>query len=480
MKKKQIFNAAALLIGLSAYQPIEDNQIKKPNILFIAVDDLRPELGCYGKSWIKSPNIDALASEGVVFQRAYCNIPVCGASRASILSGVYPTRTRFTNYSTRVDEDMAGIVTLPQNFKESGYQTFSFGKVFHHPDDAAIRSWSETPWRPDYPTDIYTQEGWRDYQSNENIWTYNDKSKGGAAGPAWEKAEVQDDNYYDGKTANKVVDKLRTLANSEKPFFVAVGFLKPHLPFNAPAKYWNLYPHNEIELAPNPFFPENAPKQAKFNFEELRSYTNMPKGDTLVNNEQARWLKHGYFACVSYTDAMIGKVLQALKETGLDKNTIVILWGDHGWSLGEHTHWCKHTCFHNSLQTPLIIKASGFKPARTETLASYIDVYPTLCELAGISKPSHLQGESIVNTMKQPLLSGGEEYCRYPNGESIVTERYVYTQYYNPKTGDYVSRMLYDHKNDPLENVNVADDSRYSEVVKELSKKLRAHVARVN
>lgn len=192
MKKKQIFNAGALLIGLSAYQPIEDNQIKKPNILFIAVDDLRPELGCYGKSWIKSPNIDALASEGVVFQRAYCNIPVCGASRASILSGVYPTRTRFTNYSTRVDEDMPGIVTLPQNFKESGYQTFSFGKVFHHPDDAAIRSWSETPWRPDYPTDIYTQEGWRDYQSNENIWTYNDKSKGGAAGPAWEKAEVQD------------------------------------------------------------------------------------------------------------------------------------------------------------------------------------------------------------------------------------------------------------------------------------------------
>ena len=479
MKKSQIIIAIALLAGLSACQPKGDNQIKKPNILFIAVDDLRPELGCYGKSWIKSPNIDALANEGVLFQHSYCNIPVCGATRASILSGIYPTRTRFTTYFAKVDEDVPGVVTLPQQFKENGYETISFGKVFHHLSDG-LQSWSETPWRPDYPTDIYTQEEWRDYRTHENLWTYNDKNKGGLAGPAWEKADVPDDTYYDGKTANKAVEELRSLANSDKPFFLAIGFLKPHLPFNAPAKYWDLYSHDEIELAPNPFFPENAPDEARYNFDELRAYTNMPKGDTLVNDEQARRLKHGYFACVSYTDAMIGKVLQTLKETGLDKNTIVVLWGDHGWSLGEHTHWCKHTCFHNSLQTPLIIKAPEIKPAKTEALASYIDVYPTLCELAGIPKPAHLQGESIVNILKNPSLKGGEEYCRYPHGESVVTERYVYTEYYNPKTEEYISRMLYDHQNDPLENVNVSEKPEYKDVVLHLSEKLRAHVQRVN
>lgn len=452
---------------------------QKPNVLFIVVDDLRPELGCYGVEQIHSPNIDKLASEGVMFKNSFCNISVCGASRSSILTGEYPTRTRFTTYFTRIEEDAPGVTTLPGQFAKNGYYTTSLGKVIHHLDDA-LQSWTETPWRPDYPNSIHVQEYWRDYRSPDNIWTKDTLQPAGMVGPAWEHAEVPDSAYYDGKIANKAISKLNELANSEQPFFLAVGFLKPHLPFNAPAKYWDMYSREEIDKAPNPFFPQNAPKESFYNYGELRNYANIPNDKKPLDEKTSRALKHGYYACVSYTDALIGRVLTTLEQTGLDKNTIVVLWGDHGYSLGEHTHWCKHTCFYNALHTPLIIKAPGYKAAKTEALISYVDIFPTLCELAGLPLPETLQGESAVAILKNPEKKGGYEFCRYPNGESVVTNRYIYTEYYNPKTGGYLSNMLYDHKNDPQENVNVADEPEYQKTVAELREKLREHINKIN
>ncbi|MDX1284820.1 MAG: sulfatase [Draconibacterium sp.] len=483
MKKRDLLILLFLILfscGENKTSQKPDRQsLSKPNVLFIAVDDLRPELGCYGVEQIHSPNIDKLASEGVMFQRAYCNIPVCGASRASILTGQYPTRTRFTTYYTRVEEDAPGIATLPEHFKNNGYFTTSYGKVFHHLDDG-LSAWTESPWRPDYPNDIHVQEYWRDYRSPENIWTKDTLQPAGIAGPAWEKADVPDNAYYDGKVTDKTISTLKKLAQTKEPFFLGVGFVKPHLPFNAPSKYWDLYSEEEIEKAPNPFMPENAPKEANYNYGELRAYSNIPQGNEPLGEELARPLKHGYYACVSYIDALIGNILNTLEETGLAENTIVVLWGDHGFSLGEHTHWCKHTCFHIPLHTPLIVKAPGFSGSKTEALVSYIDVYPTLCELAGLELPEHLHGESMITLMNNPETKGGEEFCRYPNKETIVNEKYTYTEFYNRKTNEYLSNMLYDLEKDPQENINVASAPEYSNVVAELRTKLRKHISEIN
>ena len=346
----------AIILGLSSCMQKEN---QPPNILFISIDDLRPELNCFGASNIFSPNIDQLASEGMVFQSAYCNVPVCGASRASLLSGLYPTNKRFTNYGSRVEKDAPGVTTLPEHFKNNGYFTTSIGKVFHHLDDG-LQSWSEVPYRPDYPNDIHQQELWRDYQSPENAHTKVEKLPLGAAGPAWEAADVHDTVYYDGKTTQLALNKLESLAKSKQPFFLGVGFIRPHLPFNCPKKYWDLYNENQIDLADNPFMPENAPKDAWHSYRELRGYTNIPKGKEAIADSSALKLRHGYYACVSYIDAQIGQIMQKLGELKLDKNTIIVLWGDHGWSLGEHSLWCKHSCFNNALQTTLLIKAPGY------------------------------------------------------------------------------------------------------------------------
>ena len=451
---------------------------KQPNVLFIIVDDLRPELNCYGMEYIQSPNIDKLAESGCMFTRSYCNMPVCGASRASLLTGMYPNRVRFTSYKTYADEDAPGVVTLPRQFKQNGYSTYSYGKVFHHLDDA-VESWSETPWRADYPNNIHIQEYWRDYRNEENLHTKDEDMPGGAAGPAWERGKVGDDAYYDGKTAEKAIDKLKSLSKADKPFFMAVGFVKPHLPFNSPSDYWEKYPQEDIQLATNNYMPENAPKEANFNSHELRGYTNIPNDKEPLVDSIAYPLKQGYYACVTYVDKLIGEVLSQVEESGLGKNTIIVLLGDHGWSLGEHTHWGKHTCFHNSLHTPLIIKVPGMKPLTQNQVVSYIDIFPTLCELSGISKPNHLQGKSLVKTMKGSSDKSAIAFCRYPNGETIVTDRYTYTEYYD-KTGKYLSNMMYDLRLDPMENKNISGLPESAEVEKNLQKKLQKHIKKLN
>ena len=434
---------------------------KKPNVLFIAVDDLRPQLNCYGHKQMLSPNIDRLAAAGVTFLRSYCQVPVCGASRASLLTGVRPTRDRFINYNVWAEKDLPGALSLPKHFRNNGYHTISNGKVFHHSNDC-MDSWSETPWRPKGP--------WQNYLLEENTKLARKGSNG--KGPAFESADVADNAYFDGMIADKAVSDLKRLADMDKPFFLALGFLKPHLPFNAPKRYWDLYKRQEIDLADNPFRPKGAPDAALHNWGELRSYAGIPRKGPLPD-DLARTLIHGYYACVSYTDAQIGRVLAELDRLGLRKSTIVILWGDHGWNLGEHGLWCKHCNFETSLHSPLIVTAPDIKPGtKTNALAEYLDIYPSLCELCNLSLPNHLQGKSFDPLMKNPnRLWKNAVFSRYYNGDSVKTDRYRYTEW-RGKDGKTYARMLYDHKSDPYENVNISELPQNKEIVEELSRML--------
>jgi arylsulfatase A-like enzyme len=303
------------------------------------MDDLRPELSSFGKAHIQSPNIDTLAAKSVMFTNAYCNVPVCGASRASMLSGMLPTKNRFLDYNTFAEKEIPDAVSLPQLFKENGYTTISNGKIYHHLDDRET-DWDEV-WRPYAfdendtglaPTD-YWQSLWKDYHNPENTATYKETDRG----PAYESAEVADSTYIDGLMAEKIIRDIKKFKKNGTPFFLTAGFISPHLPFNAPTKYWDLYDRNDIEQPENyNYIPRGAPKMSISNWPEMRSYTNIPKRGQ-VSDSIAIDLIHGYYATVSYSDALIGKILAALKDQGLDKNTIVVLVSDHGYNLQEHT-----------------------------------------------------------------------------------------------------------------------------------------------
>lgn len=442
-----------------------------PNVLFIAVDDLRPELKCYGRNHIHSPNIDALAAGGIVFERAYCMVPTCGASRSSLMTGLRPARNRFVNYLTRADRDAPGVMTLNTCFKQQGYHTVSNGKVFHHATDN-VEGWSEKPWRP--------QAG--AYRLSENVKLQSRTGPNGKQrrGPAYEAAVADGDEYADGMIANRAIEDLARLSSKDQPFFLAVGFMKPHLPFVAPQKYWDLYDRNAIDLPDNYRVPDQAPANAVHNSGELRAYHGIPpKGP--VSEETARAMIHGYYACVSFVDAQIGRVLDELDRLKLSENTIVVLWGDHGWNLGDHTMWCKHSCFESSLHAPLIVRAPGYEGGlQSRCLIEFIDIYPTLCELAAIDAPPHLQGRSFVSLLNDPKAPWKDAaISRFQSGDSIRTEQYRFTQYSNPN-GRPTDRMLYDHESDPLENRNIAEDAGLSELVESISDALQENMGRDN
>lgn len=432
----------------------------KTNVLFIAVDDLRPELGCYGVDHIQSPNIDKLAGQGTVFLRAYCQVAVCGASRASLLTGLRPTPDRFLTYQTYAQEDAPEAMTLPEEFRRNGYHCISNGKVFHHRQDTSERSWSEPPWRP----------------SIGGATTLHPESKtmrGGTKhrGPVFESPDVPDHAYPDGQIANKTIDDLQRLSKEGKSFFLACGFLKPHLPFYAPKKYWDLYDRRTIEVAENQFRPRNAPKALRGSG-EIHSYHDR---DIEYNSDAwHRSCRHGYYACVSYVDAQIGRILDALDDLELRKNTIVILWGDHGWHLGEHNFWSKHNVMHLSTHSPLIVSAPGFRSGqRCERLVEFVDIYPSLCELASISTVN----DALQGTSFQPLLKDAGQpwkqavFSKFGPAVSVITERYNYAEF---TKGD---RMLFDLKQDPSEDLNIAEAVEHQELVLELSGWLRRAVA---
>lgn len=434
---------------------------EKPNILFIAVDDLRPELGCYGNTIIKSPNIDRLASKSVIFRRAYCNVPVSGASRASLLTGTRPTSYRFLSFETWADRDNPEAVTLPAHFRKNGYYSVGLSKIFHNMGDGKD-AWDEE-WRPSAPGT------WRNYATTQNLLIDKETKRG----MPYECADVSDTVYYDGKTAQKAINFIRNYSKSDKPFFLAVGFLKPHLPFNAPKKYWDLYDPAKIGIASNPDQPSDAPRQAIHNWGELRNYYSIPEKGPL-SDSAANKLRHGYYASVSYTDAQIGLLLDALDAAGLSENTIVVLWGDHGWNLGEHGLWCKHCNFNTSLNAPLIIKVPGTtdKGAENGNITEFIDIYPTLCEVAGLPLPEHLEGSSLSERLRKPGKYE-EDYAvsKFNNGVTLVGEKYFYTEWLN-KNDSTVARMLYDHSVDPDENFNIAEREDMKVEVVELSNEL--------
>jgi iduronate 2-sulfatase len=423
-------------LGVSA-----QNQLQPKNVLFIMVDDLRPELSLYGQNQIISPNIDALGASGVTFDRAYCNVPVCGASRASLLTGVRPTPNRFLTYHSRIKKDMPDVINMAQYFKDRGYSTVSNNKITHIKND--IDAWDDE-WYPKSKT-------WRNYLSEENLILLASNK----AGYAYENIDVPDAAYIDGQTALKSVEDLKQFKAEGKPFFLAVGFVKPHLPFNAPKKYWDLYDPNSIRLPENAMFPKSAPQRANHKWGELRAYIDIPKKGP-VPDPIAKKLIHGYYASVSYVDAQIGVLIKGLTELGLRENTIIVLVGDHGWSLSDHGLWAKH---------------SLPKAAHTNSIAELVDIYPTLCELTAGESPTHLQGSSLVSALESPgKLFKNKALARYQKGETLIVDQLFYTEWH--QKGKAVSKMLYNHETDPNETINLANDPAYLSTVKALSQQL--------
>ncbi len=454
----------------------------KSNVLFIVVDDLRPELGCYGNPVIKSPNIDRLAKSGIIFTNAYVNCPVCGPSRSSLLSGIYPSNNRFVEWNCSQDHDIPGVVSLPMHFKNNDYQTVSLGKVYNNFDDGN-GSWNKV-WRAPITTTEWDYQSKKGIQIFEelNIARYRDAAIRNnnnlpKRGLSFEKPDVPDIAYQDGRVANRAIDELQNFQNSSEPFFLAVGFYKPHLPFNAPQKYWDMYDQQGINLAVNGALPKDAPDAAMFNWAELRTFYGIPQKGALADST-AKSLIHGYYACVSYVDAQIGKVLNELEDLGLAENTIVILCGDNGWFLGEHGFWSKHSNFERAAHVPLIVKVPWMKPGKkTEALVEFVDIYPTLCELFGLKLPFHLQGKSFVPLIEDSDLPWKEAvFYRIGEGETILTNTHAYTEWINIKTGKTYARMLYDHRSDPDENINVCELPENSNIVKFLHEKLTYHI----
>lgn len=437
---------------------------QQPNVLFIMADDLRPELGCYGVKEIKTPNIDRLAASSMLFQNAYCNVPVSGASRASMLTGVYPHYpNRFMAFDAWASKDCLSAKPISGWFTEHGYYTISNGKIFHNIEDHDD-SWSEYPWRVNpegYGKDWADYNRWEIWMNKESGNSINPKTM---RGPFCESADVPDTAYDDGKGTVRTINDLRRLKEMGKPFFLACGFWRPHLPFNAPKKYWDLYKREKIPLAANQYLPVGLPKRV-VGSKEIFSYARV---EDTVDKEFQREAKHGYYACVSYVDAQIGMILDALEELDLDKNTIVVLLGDHGWSLGEHTFWGKHTLMDRATHVPLIIRAPGMKAGKTESVVQFVDLYPTLCELTGLPEPENqLQGKSIVPVLKNPRLSVHKQvYIQWVGGDNLVDKRYSYTQWITPKGVDY---MLFDHKKDKEENRNVASSIKHQTLIEKFS-----------
>jgi len=475
-----------------------DQQVR-PNVLFIAVDDLRPELGCYGKNHIKSPNIDRLAERGTVFLRAYCQQAVCGPSRTSLLTGLRPDTAGVWGNSTHFRQRVPDAVTLPEHFKNHGYHTQSMGKVFHgsFPRKAAAyyggrdmhdpQSWSVPSWFGG-PRYYYTPEGIaaarKDFQriSGRSGAALDEWVDYFCRGLATEAPDVPDEVPYDGQLAGHAVQTLQELSQEKQPFFLAVGFIKPHLPFIAPKKYWHLYDPQRIELAGNPFKPKGAPALAMHNFGELRYYSDIANRGP-VKEEQARRLIHGYYACVSYVDAQIGRVLDELDRLGLRDRTIVCLWGDHGWHLGEHGLWCKHTNFENATRAPLIVCAPGAKApgSKTNSLVEFVDIYPTLADLAGLPVPPALEGTSRALLLDDPDRPGAEAaLSQYPRskamGRSMRTDRYRFTVWQDRgRAKEILAVELYDHQNDPGENDNLAVRPEHAALVKRFAAELQQH-----
>jgi iduronate 2-sulfatase len=475
-----IFGFAAMLTATSATKT-------KPNVVFIGVDDLRTEINCYGAAHMHTPNLDRLARQGVLFERAYCQQAVCAPSRNTIMTGLRPDALGIYDLSTFFREKAPDVVTLAQHFKNNGYRTEAVGKIFHtgHGNQDDSLSWSVPRWNHTEKLRLLKKIGRGDTTGLES-----DAPRIKNLNLPWYCSDAPEENMSDFQIARIAVERIKAMKDA--PFFMAVGFLKPHLQFVAPRKYWNMYDPVKIVI-PERKNPEGMPDIAIGNFGELRKYHGIPDNGFL-DDETSRKLIHGYYACVSMIDEQVGKLLDLLKEQGLAGNTIVVLWGDHGWKLGEYGNWCKHSNVELDTNAPLFISAPGIKGGiKTSSLAEFVDIYPTLCDLAGLEKPGHLEGKSLLPILKNPsAIVNKVAISQYPRGESLGydnkneimgysmrTDNFRYTRwqkYENPK--EVVAVELYDHSKGKVATVNLAQKPEYRDEVKKFDQMLTVELSK--
>jgi arylsulfatase A-like enzyme len=497
-------------------------QKSKPNILFIAVDDLKPELGAYGNKLIKTPNIDRLAKMSTVFLNNYCQQAVCGPTRASLMTGMRPDYTKVWDLKTQMRDMNPNIVTLPQYLITQGYKAVGTGKIYH-PSSAIDKidpiSWNMPyldPKESDYANNLGKPAN-SQYQKPENKALFvnkkerakrdnDDEEPTTIKGPSTECIDVPDNAYDDGVIALLAKKQLIDFSKSKNPYFMAVGFHKPHLPFVAPKKYWDLYNRADMPLATFTEHAKDAPEIAYHKSGELRNYIDIPEFATYnqpgnhvyLKEEKQKELIHGYFAAVSYMDAQVGILLNTLDSLGTLNNTIIVLWGDHGWHLGDHDLWEKHTNLENATRAPLMVAAPGMKPGRTNSLSEHLDIFPTIVDLAGLAIPSQLQGKSLKSVMQNNSATVKDfSMSQYPRklskeeakkagydsnkimGYSLRTSKYRFTIWMNDFTTSQAfdekkifASEMYDYVTDPLEKVNVYKADNYKAVAKEMYTKM--------
>jgi iduronate 2-sulfatase len=426
------------------------------NVLFIAVDDMNNDLGCYGERLVKSPNIDRLARRGVRFDRAYCQFPLCSPSRSSLMTGLRPDTTRVFDLQYHFRKGLPEVVTLSQFFMNRGYYAARVGKIYHYGNPGQIG----TSGLDDPPSwqEFFNPAGRDRTVIQSNIINYTPKRGLGAAMCLLVDKEGKDDEHTDGMVANKAIELLEK--HQKEPFFLAVGFYKPHTPYVAPQKYFDLYPPNKIKL----------PRPDKSGIPEPALASTRPWPWFGVTQEQAHECKQAYYATISFVDTQIGHVLDALDRLKLTDKTVVVFWSDHGYHLGEHGLWMKQSCFEESARVPLIIAAPGKQRGRAcSRIVELLDLYPTLVELAGFEVPKHLHGASLVPLLKDPNFHWSRpaftqvQRTNFP-GHSVRTDRWRYTEWDFGEKGI----ELYDHKSDPRELKNLANNPRYTNVVREL------------
>ena len=537
MKKRSLLFLNLVLITCVAIFPRLCGR-ERPNILFIAIDDLRPELGCYGSDLAISPNLDRLASQGLLFNRAYCQEAICGPSRASLMAGARPDSIGVVENAAKLRESSPDIVTLSQHFIAHGYEAVQVGKIYHNLDHSDPEySWSREPAhdrlnlkKPFYPYALPENRAIQQRNKKELEARYGPgiSGTGLVQGPAYESADVEDHGYRDGYNALLAIETIKDMVEGgDKPFFLGLGFYKPHLDLIAPKRYWDLYDPKDIELAGERSGPKDGAAMGLHASFELRVRDGIPK-EGPIGDELARTLKHAYLACVSYIDAQIGLVIDSLEQQGLRDNTIVIVWGDHGWHLGDMGVWCKATNYEIATRVPMMIwtpdMESGSRGKRTDALVELVDMYPTLCELAGLPLPGHLEGTSFAPLLENPdrdwekaafsqfpnpalrewaanplqqsmretffgplieeveeriIVQQGEKWDRdlFENhlmGYAMRTDRYrlvLWKDTRNPMV-EPIDIELFDHKADPNETVNIA--LQRPNLVKELIKQFDA------
>ncbi len=459
---------------------------ESPNVLLILVDDLKPSFGAYGDAWVHSPNLDRLAARGMRFDRAYCNQAVCAPSRNNLLLGSRSTSIGVYSLGYHFRRAVPDAVTMPQHFKNHGYHAAGIGKVFHigHGNINDERSWS-VPFQPDKVIDYVLPESTGGKLTREEAYFSNQQLgqiKSLPRGAAWENADVDDGAYADGRIAAEGIQRLKAYKESGQPFFLALGFTKPHLPFCAPKKYWDLYDREKLPLAEYTKPPAGAPAYAGKTLGELNQYRPVPQEPPLTE-ELTRTLVHGYYASLSYVDSQVGRVLDEVDRLGLDKNTIVVLWGDHGYHLGDHGSWTKHTNYEQANRIPILVVAPGATRAgsSSQALIETVDIYPTLCELAGLPAPAGPQpvdGDSLVKVLKGEADSIRDHaYHCFPKGgrlgRAIRTSRYRLVEWKPFGSSAAPEYELYDYQHDPLEKRNIAKE--LPEVVADLAARLARH-----